>query len=226
MIIVKLNVDLLCHYLKKYIYILRQKLHAGGYTNGYIALDPLKVPSPNKYNNMKLDQGNKYTMRSKTKIIDKTMSIESQNNFPGAGRYQNPQALSPRGKYSVSKHKGTGATLFNPRRSIRFFQFSNLNPGPGQYEQITKMSDRGHYILSRTSGYGKRYFDKESRVVKFENEAKKNYIPGPGAYRSPSDFGHYDGDVYKNNTLSMYKTSLSGSQSKLNSTIRSSKKKL
>lgn len=36
---------------------------------------------------MKLDHGNKYTMRSKTKIIDKTMSIESQNNFPGAGRY-------------------------------------------------------------------------------------------------------------------------------------------
>lgn len=87
MIIVKLNVDLLCHYLKKYVYVLRQKLHAGGYTNGYIALDPLKVPSPNKYNNMKLDHGNKYTMRSKTKIIDKTMSIESQNNFPGAGRY-------------------------------------------------------------------------------------------------------------------------------------------
>lgn len=89
------------------------------------------------------------------------------------------------------------------------------------------MSDRGHYILSRTSGEGKRLFDKESRVVKFEHEAKKNYIPGPGAYRSPSDFGHYDGDVY-NSTLSMYKTSLSNnnSRSKLNSTIRSSKKRL
>jgi len=60
-------------------------------------------------------------MRRKTRVIDKTMSIDSQNNNPGAGRYENPEALSPRGNYMVSKHKGTGASLFNPKRSIRFF---------------------------------------------------------------------------------------------------------
>jgi hypothetical protein len=52
------------------------------------------------------------------------MSIEPQNVYPGAGRYENPEALSPRGRYSVSKHKGTGATLFNPKSSTRFFEFS------------------------------------------------------------------------------------------------------
>ena len=64
-------------------------------------------------------------MRQKTRTLDKTMSIESQNENPGAGRYENPEALTPRGKYSVSKHKGTGATLFNPKSSTRFFEFSN-----------------------------------------------------------------------------------------------------
>lgn len=64
-------------------------------------------------------------MRSKLPVIDRTMSIQPQNNYPGAGRYEDPEALSPRGRYSVSKHKGTGATLFNPKRSERFFEFSN-----------------------------------------------------------------------------------------------------
>lgn len=62
-------------------------------------------------------------MRRKLPVIDRTMSIEPQNANPGAGRYDNPEALSPRGRYSVSKHKGTGAALFNPKRSVRFFQF-------------------------------------------------------------------------------------------------------
>jgi hypothetical protein len=31
--------------------------------------------------------GRKYSMRKKTIVIDKTMSIESQNDNPGAGRY-------------------------------------------------------------------------------------------------------------------------------------------
>jgi hypothetical protein len=30
----------------------------------------------------------------------------------------------------------------------------------------------------------------------FEHRAIKDKNPGPGAYRSPSDFGHYDGNVY------------------------------
>lgn len=49
------------------------------------------------------------------------MSIDSQNENPGAGSYEDPEALSPRGKYGVSKHRGTGATLFNPKSSVRFF---------------------------------------------------------------------------------------------------------
>ena len=109
------------------------------------------------------------------------MSIESQNDNPGAGAYENPEALSPRGHYGVSKHRDTGMTKFNPRRSQRFFQFrnqkdnsENLNPGPGRYDEINRMSDSGKYPLSQSFGGGKRFFDHERRVVKFEFSANKN----------------------------------------------------
>ena len=67
-------------------------------------------------------------MRKKLPFIDRTMSIESQNRNPGAGRYENPESLSATGRYSVGKHKGTGASLFNPKRSGRFFEFSIDQP--------------------------------------------------------------------------------------------------
>lgn len=64
-------------------------------------------------------------------------------------------------------------------------------------------------------------------MVDFEQKAVKNYNPGPGSYRSPSDFGQYDGDIYNYN-LNMYQTSLSksgNSFSKVNRTARSSRKR-
>jgi hypothetical protein len=35
--------------------------------------------------------------------------------------------MSPKGKYMIAKHRGTGATLFNPKSSIRFFYLSKKN---------------------------------------------------------------------------------------------------
>lgn len=67
------------------------------------------------------DRSPSFTMRPKTKTVDKSMSIGPQNNNPAPGRYENPEALSPIGQYHISKHKGTGSTSFNPRRSARFF---------------------------------------------------------------------------------------------------------
>jgi len=97
---------------------------------------------------------------------------------------------------------------------------------------VNLLSDRGHYPIDSTWGYGKRLFDKEKRVAQFEHKAKNNYSkfliyadPGPGSYRSPSDFGHYDGDVYKNSGAIAYM----GRSTKLtsfNNSIRSSKSRL
>ena len=54
---------------------------------GHIPLDPLKVPGPTKYQNLKANKGLTYTMRKRLPTIDRTMSIDSQNINPGAGRY-------------------------------------------------------------------------------------------------------------------------------------------
>jgi len=40
----------------------------------------------------------------------------------------------------------------------------------------------------------------------FDYRARKNRNPGPGSYRSPSDFGHYDGNVYGNTGAISYLT--------------------
>ena len=48
-------------------------------------------------------------------------------------------------------------------------------------------------------------------MAQFEFKATKNYNPGPGSYRSPSDFGIYDGNVY----------SRTGAMAYLNATNRS-----
>lgn len=86
------------------------------------------MPGPGTYENNKTERGLRYTLRDRTRVSNKLMSIESQNENPGPGRYENPETLSPRGKYTVSKYPGSGATLFNPRRSARFFEFSTAQP--------------------------------------------------------------------------------------------------
>lgn len=95
------------------------------------------------------------------------------------------------------------------------------------------MSERGHYPVSSTAGYGKRAFDKERRETHFDFKARKNsstlYVildPGPGSYRSPSDFGQYDGgNVYKNTGGIAYMSRTTQLKS-LNSSMKSSRNKL
>ncbi len=48
--------------------------------------------------------------------------------------------------------------------------------------------------------------------------------PGPGSYRTPSDFGHYDGDVYKNTGGIAYMSRTAQLKSMSNS-MRSSRSK-
>lgn len=79
-----------------------------------------------RFDNRVLNVGPTYSLRRKTKVIDKKMSIEPQNNNPGSGAYENPEMLSPTGHYFHSKHKDTGQTRFNPSRSRRFFEFRTL----------------------------------------------------------------------------------------------------
>jgi hypothetical protein len=75
-----------------------------------------------RFDDQVLAVGPTYTMRKKLRVIDKKMSIEPQNENPGAGRYENPEAFSPKGSYFVTKHRNTSITKFNPRSSQRFLK--------------------------------------------------------------------------------------------------------
>jgi hypothetical protein len=98
---------------------------------------------------------------------------------------------------------------------------------------VNLLSDRGHYPVASTLGYGKRLFDHEKRETLFDFKARKNsstYIliqidPGPGSYRNPSEFGHYDGNVYKNTGGIAYMSRTSQLKS-LNTSVRSSRSRL
>jgi hypothetical protein len=50
--------------------------------------------------------------------------------------------------------------------------------------------------------------------------------PGPGSYRSPSDFGHYDGDVVYRNTGAIAYLGRTTDMKSMNSSMRSSRRKL
>jgi hypothetical protein len=40
-------------------------------------------------------------------------------------------------------------------------------------------------------------FDSAPRYTKFDEAVRVGFTkPGPGYYKAPSEFGHYDGDVY------------------------------
>ena len=55
----------------------------------------------------------------------------------------------------------------------------------------------GQYQNSKYKGGTQARFSKSGRNCYFDQSARtENYKPGPGNYRTPSEFGQYDGDVY------------------------------
>ena len=61
--------------------------------NSYISKEQLAFPTATQYNNDKpvKTKSPKYTLREKTSVIDKSMTIEPQNRNPGPGSYLNPE---------------------------------------------------------------------------------------------------------------------------------------
>ena len=60
---------------------------------GYLDLSNIKVPGPGSYNGDRLSKGSLYSMRPRTKVLDKRMTLEPQNSNPGPGTYEDPEAL-------------------------------------------------------------------------------------------------------------------------------------
>jgi len=134
--------------------------------------------------------------RGKTKISfsfrPRTTSeaLTSPKFVPGPGTYPVLETISPKGKYNVSKYKGSGATLIAPARSQRFTDLKPGFPGPGTYEPGTTISKDGSYFVSKFQASLCRTFSHSMR--KNASMANVSSTPGPGSYRLPSDFGHYE----------------------------------
>ena len=64
----------------------------------------------------------------------------------------------------------------------------NKVPGPGNYDTKREdLSPDGKYLLSKMRNSLVRSFASSER----ERGVPKSMIPGPGAYRMPSEFGYY-----------------------------------
>jgi len=92
--------------------------------------------------------------------------LVSSKSVPGPGTYPVIEATNIKGKYYLSKFKGSGATLISPSRSKRFIEFKDDNPGPGTYNPNVSITTDGSYFVSKF---------KSSLCRTFGNSIRKNH---------------------------------------------------
>jgi len=87
--------------------------------NSYISKEQIAFPTSTQYKNDKPAKGSapKYTLRQKTKLLDKSMTIEPQNKNPGPGAYINPELDSKPSFKHISKFQNIS---YGQSRSKRF----------------------------------------------------------------------------------------------------------
>ena len=74
-------------------------------------------------------------------------------------------------------------------------------PGPMDYHNKTIEPD-GIYLLSNMKGSGRRTFMGGKRKLKLDVNEEN---PGPGSYRAPSDFGHYESEIRPSTARAWYR---------------------
>jgi len=128
----------------------------------------------------------------------RTNSQDHQNTsktVPGPGTYAAVETMSPKGKQFVAKYKSSGATTFSPARSKRFEEkHDGEKPGPGNYNPSGEINPNGSYFVSKfKTSVGKTFGLSLKRTS--STDSFKEKIPGPGSYKLPSDFGHYESKI-------------------------------
>eukprot|EP00826_Nyctotherus_ovalis_P022380 TRINITY_DN17376_c0_g2_i1.p1 TRINITY_DN17376_c0_g2~~TRINITY_DN17376_c0_g2_i1.p1 ORF type:complete len:204 (+),score=0.01 TRINITY_DN17376_c0_g2_i1:32-613(+) len=119
--------------------------------------------------------------------------IDLKYRSPGPCAYQSLSCINPKGNFVYSNYRGACCCHFNPPKSKRFFSsvvikiapLKSAVPGPGSYEH--KSSFRGLYVPSNVRSTG----NKRRTVDKLQD------LPGPGTYKTLSDFEYY-GRTVKN----------------------------
>jgi len=166
------------------------------YNKVYLKEHPARdktIPGPGTYNPTKSfgDEAVKFSLRPKTTnpLMESTTKL-----YPGPGAYENKLTISPKGQYYMSKFKSSCATTFNPPKSERFKDFTDKYtkqfPGPGYYAPKEGLNENGEYFVSKYKSSNCRTFSHCDRNAL--RATTSNFVPGPGSYRLPSDFGYYE----------------------------------
>lgn len=72
-----------------------------------------EVPAPGTYTLKNTLSNLAYSIRPRTNLSDDNV----RNKAPGPGAYNVFPLINEKGKYPVSKYKGSGASVFNPATS-------------------------------------------------------------------------------------------------------------
>lgn len=132
-------------------------------------------------------------------LFNAVFTNKSHKVIPGPGAHENKEVIDPVGKYYLSNHPSSKSKIINPTRSQRFNKSTTDIPGPGIYNPKNDLPSDGNYVLSKNKSSRKRAFmmgKRHSFVDDLPRRVQSKFYfisaPGPGTYRVPSDFGHYD----------------------------------
>jgi hypothetical protein len=139
-------------------------------------------PGPAKYNTLKPfgKDGIKFSMRIK---YNRSSSLADFGS-PGPGTYSITTKINPNGVYSSSKHENVHPVEFSKDKSKRFNYQYNNTPGPSDYQKCSLFGKIFDSRFKSTNGISMR---SRYKVV----DSREHY-PGPGAYKSFSEFGIYE----------------------------------
>jgi hypothetical protein len=179
---------------KAYSFGIAREAYSKVYLKGHKGPDMARdIPGPGTYNNNLYDamgkSGMSYSLRPRTGNVG---IIASSKGIPGPGSYEFKSAVSPKGQQFLSKYRSSGAPSFNPPSSKRFRDNTDKNsPGPAEYNpRISIANTNGQYLSKIPTPNGRTFYHFDRNTLKLPTSARMT--PGPGSYRMPSDFGHYE----------------------------------
>ena len=132
------------------------------------------------------------------------MLLTSTRHNPGPGAYEPKTTISANGNYFISGMKNSKAPLFTLPSLDRFiYDKKERAPGPGAYSLKTGISDpAASFISTFKSPKTRTFYHSDRKTIDIPSSVKSIFIlfnqinsldqPGPGNYRLPSEFGHYE----------------------------------
>lgn len=155
--------------------------------NQYINREKLKFPPSTKYEYERVEKyrSPSFTLRSRTKIQERSMTLDPETNNPGPGTYKGADAPKV-SKFNKISYSTSRSKRFSSDGTNNFY-VDNKVPGVGKYEQMVNISGSGKYANAKYRGGTQAKFNKSRRITYFDKAIQsQSQKPGPGFYKAPS----------------------------------------